>query len=209
LDIFNTTEKSLIDAVSADVEISESNLLLLHDRKIMYQYSGVPPIDDTSLVSKIAQRPTHRCYINQKTPLIDIMQSLQQLGRLPTLMVFDGRDRISDNESLTMLVPVVDALGLSDRTGIYFRYRNGNAWFNSTITERKLNHSLDSSVMVAGLSKGVVPKFIIEMQWKPKSIISFSNVFKNNLCYRYFNTVDLILYYNKVPPLDKDVYALM
>ena len=95
--------------------------------------------------------------------------------------------------------------------GIYFRFDNTteqNKIFNDLINTLKYNSKLDKNTKIVGLANNKLPKFLVKDQWKPNSIISFTNNFKNNKTSVYCDDVDLIIYYHDKAPLG-DIDAIM
>lgn len=212
-EIFSTTKEYIKNAVSSEVgEISKNNLLLLHDRKIKYQYFVNAPIESNSLEAKLALRTQRKVFIDSNTyTLTELVAALKTLLRVPLLFIFEGRNPIINKNQLLATGVALSENKLSDNVGIYFRFEKSedSDGFNSTVSSLAFNHVLTENSQAAGISNHKIPKFMIKNAWKPKAIISFTNAFKNNKSFVCFSNIDLVLYYSDTPPLDKDVYAIM
>lgn len=212
-EIFSTTKEYIKNAVSSEVgEISKNNLLLLHDRKIKYQYFVNAPIEPNSLEAKLALRTQRKVFIDSNTyTLTELVAALKTLLRVPLLFIFEGRNPIINKNQLLATGVALSENKLSDNVGIYFRFEKSedSDGFNSTVSSLAFNHVLTENSQAAGISNHKIPKFMIKNAWKPKAIISFTNAFKNNKSFVCFSNIDLVLYYSDTPPLDKDVYAIM
>lgn len=212
-DLFKIQNEKIIKALESDIgKISDDNLLLLSDRKIRFQYEFLSKIHEKSLAASIAQRTGTKIYINSKeTSLDSVIASLNTLSRWPVLFVFNGHDVVETTENLKKMANSLEANGMADDVGIYFRFDNttdANKQFNSYISNYKFNKNLNQTSKVVGLINNKLPKFIISSGWRPYTIISFSNNFKNNKTSAYFDFTDLIIYYNEKRPLG-DVSDIM
>lgn len=193
-------------------KIATDNLVSLYDNRHAYQYQISDKISEKSLKNSIAQRATPKVYIDSKAvELTNVMTALQELGRFPALIVFDGHDANLDKKILENLQISLEKCGLADQVGIYFRFdktadTNG---FNSTISELGYNKNLTDSTQVVGIANNKIPKFMIKMGWKPRTVISFTNTFKNNKSAIYFSDVDLVIYYNDKLPLGGSIDAIV
>ncbi len=211
--VFELKNEKLIAAISADIgSIDESNLLLLNDRKFRYQYDIFSKIPPTSLKIALAQRETTRVWVNSETESLEnLVSALVDLKRLPLLVVFNGHDSKESLENLKKLSVSLEKLGITDNIGIYFRFDNSspsNKDFNTKVSMLGYNKNLNSSTNVVGISNNKLPKFMLNSSWEPKSIITFSNNFKNNKTSLYGDGVDLIVFYNDKKPFG-DINAIM
>jgi hypothetical protein len=211
-DVFSTTNEKLRKSVVDDVRIiSSENVLLLQDRKIRYQYEITEKIDDFTLSAKIAHRTGRKIFINSDSyQLLDVINSLIELKRLPLLMVFDGHSSSKDKKALNLVENALTSCKIDD-VGIYYRYdkTEDKENFNQEIARLGYNKNLLEDTVVAGISNTKLPKFMIKSEWKPETVISFTNSFKSNKTFVYCNNVDLVIYYGNTQPLDKDVHAIM
>lgn len=212
-DIFGAVPDSLKSAVISDVGlIDNSNLLKLYDKRIRYQYQISQPISDNSVVAKIATRNNRRIFANSSTiPLTQIIDALAQLGRFPILLVFDGHSSKKDKKNLQLVKDALVAANQEGPVGIYFRYDTDKdiAQFNQTVAELSYNKPLSDHTVVAGINNSKLPKFMVNMQWNPQAIISFTNSFKENKSFVYCNSVDLVVYYTPTPPLGETINEIM
>jgi hypothetical protein len=212
-DIFSATHEKLKKSVIDDVQsISLDNVVMLQDRKIRYQYEISEKIEEISLAAKIAHRPGRKVFINSENiSLSDVVSSLQELNRLPLLLIFDGHSSTKDKKSIISIENALSVCKIDDHVGIYYRYNSSEdkEKFNQEIARLGYNKDLDNNTTVAGISNTKLPKFMINQGWRPGTVISFTNSFKSNKTFVYCNNVDLVIYYGNTQPLDKDVYAIM
>lgn len=212
-DIFNLKNQNYKKFVEDDIgSISSENLILLNDRKFRYQYQIFQKNQESSLTAKIAYREKKDIFVHsENVSLEDVLNSLVQLKRLPVLFVFDGHHNKKDKKSLEMLKISLKKLDITGDVGIYFRYDKGDDTenFNNEIAQLEYNKNLSTRTVVAGISNNKLPKFMINLRWKPQTIISFTNNFKSNKSAVYFNDVDLVIYYNVAKPLDEKIYEIL
>jgi hypothetical protein len=205
----NTAVKKLIkDEVGP---ITYDNLLLLHDRKLRYQYEISEKITEKSLTADIAQRQSTRIFIDSNAvSLVALLKSIKELHRFPLLIIFDGHNSKTDKKTLNLLAEAITANDLDDKVGIYFRFTQSSdlSNFNATVGELKYNKKLDSTTTIVGIANNKIPKFLVNLNWKPNSIISFTANFKNNKSYVYFSDVDLSIYYADRQPLSGGIDAV-
>ena len=204
--VFSLLDKKLETAVINEVGvISEDNLILLNDRRQKFQYSIFQKNPEISLKNSLANRPGTRVWIDSsQTDLAEVISSLQQLNRLPLLVIFNGHESKECLKNLEKLSISLKNCGVNSGTGIYFRFDNvtdQNKNFNNLISQLGYNSQLSDSTLVAGIANNKLPKFLLKSKWYPKSVISFSNNFKSNKTSVYCDAVDLIVYYNEKRPL--------
>jgi hypothetical protein len=212
-EIFSTSEKKLKEIVKNSVgPIDQSNLLLLHDRKFRYQYEIFDKIEENSLTSKIAQRPNRKIFLNSDNfSFFDVLNSLIELKRLPLLLIFDINFSELNKNCLKLIEEAVNKTKLNGDIGIYFRHHQKDNLenFNQEIATLGYNKPLSENTVIAGICNSKLPKFMVKLNWKPQSVISFSTSFKNSKSYFYCNDVDLLLYYGNSKPLDNTIYELL
>lgn len=212
-DINSLENKNLKQELLKDIgDESVTDRLFLHDRKIKYQYTISGKISNNDLSAKIATRSSTKIFLNKKEHcLTDIIQSLITLKRLPILFIFSGHESSESIKDLENLANSLTKLDLTSNVGIYFRFDNvaeSNKLFNDLVTHLNFNKNLTSETKIVGLANNKLPKFIVKELWKPKSIISFTNNFKNNKTSVYCDNVDLTIFYNELPPLG-DIDAIV
>lgn len=212
-DIFSLKNEKLKKIIEDDVgTISSENLILLNDRKFRYQYQIFEKNQENSLTAKIAYREKKDIFASiEKFSLEDILTSLTDLKRFPVLFVFDGHNSKKDKKSLEMLNLAIEKLGITGDVGIYFRYDKIDDLenFNNDIARLQYNKNLSHGTTVAAISNSKLPKFMLNLGWKPGAIISFTNNFKSNKSAVYFSDVDLIIYYSSSKPLDEKIYEIL
>lgn len=211
--VFTEKNKFLIKNIENDVgEISLDNLLLLHDRKIRYQYEISKKIEENSLTAKIASRTTRKIFINNtKFSLADVVASLVELKRSHLMIIFEGHDHKINKNSLSVLENALLVNKGLDNVGIYFRFEKSTEIenFNTDVAKLGYNKPLDTTTDVVGIANNKLPKFILKNKWKPESVISFTTAFKNNRSAVYCSDVDLIIYYGDKVPLNEEVHVLV
>jgi hypothetical protein len=211
--IFNEKNENLRNCVNEEVgSVSLDNLILLHDRKIKYQYQIFEKIEENSLSAKIALRTNRKIFIDSaKFSLVDVVAALIELKRLHMMVIFEGHDHKINKKCLSELENTLSTNKISNNVGIYFRFEKSNEVenFNSEIARLGYNKPLDETTKVVGIANNKLPKFILKNKWKPDSVISFTNSFKNNRSAVYCSDVDLIIYYGDKIPLNEDVYAIV
>ncbi len=213
-EIHSTENKKLQAAVIAEVgSIDQGNDLLLRDRRIRFQYTKSSDKIGDTLVDKIADRINNKIFINSSQySLEETVTALEQLNRLPLLLVFNGHD---SSDCLTNIVELSEVLTKKphiNNVGIYFRFDNNtedNRKFNTQISDLKLNSYLAPDTLIAGIENGKLPKFLLNSRWYPKSIISFTNNFKANKTAVYADAVDLIIFHNSKEPLGGGIDAIV
>jgi hypothetical protein len=208
-DIFKITNDKIINAVKADIgEISQSNLTLLNDRKFKFQYTISEKNSEVSLVNSIANRQSHKVWIDSNTTdLASVVDALTKLNRFPLLFVFNGHEVKECTKNLKLLSTI-----FKDNVGVYFRFDNTtdhNKEFNSTVSAFNFNKNLNDGTSVAVISNNKLPKFMLKSDWYPASVISFSNNFKSNKTSVYCDSTDLIIYYSNKQPLGGGIDALV
>ena len=184
--------------------IDSTNMLLLEDRKIEFQYNVTGNLDDSTLANKIAKRTNNKIFINSSEyTLLDVAQAVRQLRKMPALCIFDEYDASASIKNLKTVKTVVDAVDPTINVGVYFRFNNAGdgEQFNKLISEYNFNKQLDNNNRVSVIANGKIPKFFLKSDWYPKTVISFSNQFRNNKTSVYCNSCDLIVYYTSSKPM--------
>lgn len=213
-DVFKIKNEKLISNLEKEInEISPTNLMLLNDRKIRYQYTISSSNTNSTLANLIANRSSQKIWINsQQRSLDEVVQALKELNRLPLMLVFNGHDAKECLKNLHKIGQAAEKNNVDSHVGIYFRFDNTseeNKMFNSNVSNLKFNNNLSLSTKIAGIANNKLPKFLLKSQWYPRSVISFSNAFRNNKTSIYCDAVDLIIHYNEKQPLEGNVYAIV
>ncbi len=192
-----------------------NDTLLLNDRKIKYQYTideKIENIDEDSLLAKIATRKNHIIFINsQKHAINEIALALLRLQRLPTLIFLDEYNPTASIDNLKLIKNTLDSLNFRGNVEVYFRFDNTGEGekFNKLVAEYGYNKKLDEDNKISILSNGKIPKFFLNTDWYPKSVISFTNNLRNNKTSVYCNECDLIVYYTATQPVFGNVNAIL
>jgi hypothetical protein len=213
LDVFGLHDKKLENIVESRVcSIDKNNLLKLHDKKHAFQYSVLEKIEDSDLTTAIAQRPGPKIYVDSKEVTLDsVLSSLTCLDRFPALVVFNGHENSSCKKSLIALDQALKKCNIAGDVGIYFRFdkQDDSCSFNNLVSTINFNKDLSEQTLIAGISNNKIPKFMLKMQWKPKTVITLTNNFRSNKSSVYFSDVDLVIFYNEKPPLTPDIHAIL
>ena len=216
LDIEYTDNEKLKNLLKNEIFLSGmKDALMLHDRKIAYQYvvtKKIENLEEHTLLYKIATRENHKIFINsEEIALQELSTCLRILDRMPVLLIFDEYNTKSCVENLKNLKNVLDTLNFKGNVGVYFRFDNDGdgQTFNKLISDYGYNKPLNQHNQIAVLSNGKIPKFFLKTDWYPKSVISFTNHFRNNKTSVYCNECDLIVYYTGSAPLIGSVDAIV
>ena len=193
--------------------ILENDLLIL-DRKIRYQYQFHQEFDKntkSTLAYKIANRDRINVHLKYgEVALVDILKNLAILNRDKILFVFNDYTPLECIEQLANLKNSLDDSN-KDNVGIYFRFDNKKTGseFNKIILENSFNKKLDETSKIIGIANGKVPKFMIDNEWYPDAVISFTNNFRNNRTVTYCNSCDLVVYYTATKPISVKLDDIM
>jgi hypothetical protein len=203
--IYKTANVKLKNRLIKNIGVIDStNMLLLEDRKIEFQYTVKGNLDDSSLANKIAKRTNNKIFINSSEyTLLDVAQAIRQLRKMPALCIFDEYDAGASIKNLKIVKTVVDTVDPTINVGAYFRFNNSGdgEQFNKLVSEYGFNKQLDNNNRVSIIANGKIPKFFLKSDWYPKTVISFSNHFRNNKTSVYCNSCDLIVYYTSSQPM--------
>jgi len=186
-------------------DILQNDLLIL-DRKIRYQYQFDQEFDKNTkatLAYKIANRNQINVFLKQdKVSLIDILNNLALLKREKILFIFNEYAPLECIDQLLNLKNSLDQLN-ENNVGIYFRFDNKKSGFefNKLIAENSFNKKLNTDTKIVGIANGKIPKFMIDNEWYPDAVISFTNSFRNNRSVVYCNSCDLVVYYTATKPI--------
>jgi hypothetical protein len=212
-DIFKTENENFKKIIESKVgPISSANAIKLNDQKIRYQYQIFEEIAATTLTEKIAVRKNTKIFIDESKVLLeDVLQSLKELDRLPILCILEGHTPKVNKKTLDFLHNALKFHNLTDNVGIYFRFdkTEDNVNFNSSVADYQFNKDLNDQTIVAGIANNKLPKFFLKSPWKPKTVISFTNNFKNNKSAVYCTDVDLVIYYTDKVLLTGDVDVIV
>lgn len=211
-DITTIDNLHLHGKLKEDLGVDYKNLpILLHDRKLRFQYEYNEFLTEKSLVEKIALRSSIDTFISSiDYTFKDVILSLVELQRLPVLVIFDSYRPDFCKNLLDQIHTTFLETNLQEKIGIYFRLDNNlNKDFNTKIAEFGYNCYLDSQTQLVGLSSKQLPKFLVKSGWKPKSVICFSPNFKNSKIYSYCDSVDLRICFTESKPVSGFEYAVM
>lgn len=195
-------QKTITNDIGIDTPLDETTIA---DRSIRYQYF----LENTkkspeNLVEKIAYRNGPKVWINSnEVSLDDLIASLLQLKRFPTMFVFDTNDHKQCLEDLQFLSESLEKNGIFNQVGIYFRLPNNEygVEFNKFIAEHQYNCQLDNTTKVVGVQNGKIPKFFIKNDWKPMSVVAIGSSLKQTKTAVYASYADLIISYSDTQPI--------
>lgn len=196
----------IFDRLMNEIDHSNiSNSLLLQDRQIRYQYRFSSESVSENLVYNIAGRSQPRVWIKDSShTLTDLISSLYQLGRLPILLILSGHESADCLEKLIKFNDALKFNEIEDTPSVYFRFDNtgeSNVKFNTFVNENNFNKRLHSGTKVVVLANNKLPKFVLQSNWYPKSVISFTNNFRTNKTSVWCDAVDLQIYYTERQPI--------
>jgi len=198
--ITNIEHKNFQKAITEDLGLSTTiDQNIINDRSIRYQYrTDAVKNPGETLVEYLANRNKTKVWVDktQHTPT-EIISSLQELHRLPLLVVFDNLVNDKYNTNLDALIEALDANNIFDKIGIYFRLPNDEIGlkFNKKIKERQYNYNLMDDTRVAVVQGGKLPKFFLKSAWTPMSVIAFNTKMglRHGKTSVYANCCDLII----------------
>lgn len=199
-------QKHISDDLGINTSIDQNIII---DRSVRYQYFHEKPKKlPENLTEKIAMRRSTKLWISKKdTSLVDIIKSLLLLRRAPILFVFDANDPKKCLEDLENLTKSLEENEIFENIGIYFRLDNNGLGkdFNQLIATKKFNAPLDNKTVVAGISNGKIPKFLLKSDWKPMSVVSISKTLHYNKTAVYTNCCDLIINWTDNEPFTEEI----
>lgn len=197
--ILSNNNNKLKEIMNNDIGVDPS-LLLLHDRKIRYQYIlPTQPIEQKSLVEHIAYRQNQKIWVDSNIyTLSNVINSLQQLQRLPILIIVENKDNNTTYNNLLSLSNALEENEITDNIGVYFRLSNVSSGklFNQYISEKKYNSILDEQTKIVVIEYRNIPKFILSLGWKPMSVITINMNLRHTKVYAYTNQCDLVINYS-------------
>lgn len=178
---------------------------IIADRSRRYQYYITDQPDSSELTNLIAYRTENKIWVDSTNySLVELVGSLISLHRLPLLFVFSANDSKKSLRELTELSHALKNFNIDDSVGIYFRMSNADEQgkeFNQLIADNKYNTNLSNTTIVAGIQSTKLPKFFINNDWKPMSVISINNSLSNSKTAVYTNCCDLVISYTTQEPL--------
>ena len=203
--VSNIQYPAFAQCVADDIgDITTVNGLIINDRRLRYQYTTQCKLENTTLTSTIASRNSTKIWIDSAHHSIDdLVKSLIELRRLPMLVVFDQSTDIATIARFNELTQALDANGITDNIGIYFRLDNtpDGKIFNDAIANRQYNSMLTNDTLVAGVYAGKLPKFFLKEKWKPMSVVCINNTLRHSKTAVYAKCCDLIISYNHTEPM--------
>lgn len=205
LGLENFYKKALIEDIGLE---DIDNELLLLDRQLRYGFTKSPLKNPEILPELIASRTSHKVWIDRNlVELSGLIDSLKILKRSPLLIILDSHDTADNFQNLTKLNEILTLFNMS--IDVYFRLNSSTGHdFNLYISENKLNKTLDKNSDCAILCNSKLPKFFLNSEWYPKSVISFSSNFNLKIS-SWCDAVDLIIYYTDKQPIINDTHAIL
>jgi len=201
---YKNFQKAITEDLGIETPIDQS---IITDRSMRYQYHLETPRNfGENLTENLANRTRPRTYVNKNQhSMAEIFNSLIQLKRLPTLVVFDTIVNNKYFDNLQILSESLEKNGIFDHIGIYFRLPNDDNGkkFNQYISEKKYNHVLDDTTKIACVQSGRLPKFFLKNVWRPMSVIALDSRMglRHGKTAVYSNYCDLIVEWSDEPAL--------
>ena len=213
LNISSSNNEKIINYINTELTNKDTNLdLIMLDRRHRYQYSLENNTLENTLSFKIANRQSTNIWINQSNiNLNNLVTSLHELSRFPVLVIFDKHQKILCHHNLLILYDALKDYP-SNKVGIYFRVDNNseeNKNFNLLIGKLGYNNNLDNDTSVVGINFTTLPKFMLTSSWYPRTVISFTNLFKHSKAAAYCDAVDLVIYYNNNRPIIGKIHDIV
>ena len=200
--ITNIEHSNFQKAITADLGMNTSiDQSIINDRSIRYKYTTEKPRNfGENLTEVIANRATTKVWIDKNQhSLTEVFDSILKLRRLPILVVFDTIVNNKYLENLEILSEAMKNVGIDDRVGIYFRLPNDEIGkkFNNFIATNQYNKHLDDTLIVAAVSSGKIPKFVLKNSWQPMAVIALDTKMglRHGKTSVYANCCDLIIEY--------------
>jgi hypothetical protein len=201
---YKNFQKAITEDLGIETPIDQS---IITDRSMRYQYHLETPRNfGENLTENLANRTRPRTYVDKNQhSMVEIFNSLIQLKRLPTLVVFDTLVNNKYFDNLQILSESLEKNGIFDHIGIYFRLPNDDNGkkFNQYISEKKYNHVLDDTTKIACVQSGKLPKFFLKNAWRPMSVIALDSRMglRHGKTAVYSNYCDLIVEWSDEPAL--------
>lgn len=194
-------QEHLTNELGKDTPVDE---LIINDRKLRYQYNTNHQFPSNSLTEIIANRPSQKIWVDKnKHSLKSLLSSLIILKRFPVLVVFDLQKEPEIVLAMQELSEALDSLDITSNIGVYFRLSNQTIGleFNNLIFKKQYNSNLDKNTLVASVLTNKLPKFFINNEWKPMSVISINTSLRHSKTAIYANCCDLIISYTLSEPI--------
>lgn len=202
----NLSDTALYRELTKDIGVlTDNDLSVVQDRSMRYQYIiNTDEKPEKNLKNTISLRTSPKVWINSSTEeLVDVINELKNLKRLPILIVMESHIQPKALENLKKLDEALKKCEISDHVGIYFRLDSDpiGKEFNAIIADRKYNSALDSDTVVACVPNGKIPKFFLTTPWKPMSVIAVGTSLRHSKTSVYASCCDLIISYNHTESL--------
>lgn len=182
---------------------------IILDRASRYQFNTEYEVGGNTLMTTICNRTSPNVWVGcNDHSLADLIGTLKELKRLPTVIVFDNWSDEENYKMMRVLEEAFDVAGIEE-VGVYFRLPNSEygKQFNQVISDRKYNKRLDEKLQVAVVQSGKLPKFFLKEQWQPMSSIALNSRmgFRHGKVSVYLKCTDLIIEYTEKPSLMDDI----
>lgn len=202
----NISHQNFQKHITADLGLNtaiDENIIV--DRSMRYQFiEKKSEKNPENLVNLLANRSATKVWVDKnKFSLDQVVKSLVALRRLPLMVIFDANDSKKTTENLKILAEILAENNLDENVGIYFRLNNDDTGkdFNNLIKDRNFNRQLDSSTQIVGVQSGKIPKFLVNVDWKPMSVLSLSGQPRHSKTAVYASCCDLIITYSDMQPI--------
>jgi hypothetical protein len=204
----NITHQNFQKAITADLGVETAiDQNIINDRSIRYQFFVENSKNlGENLTENLANRSKSKVWVdNKEHSLTSVFESILNLRRLPTLVVFENSDSQKTLKNMEILADSLAYHGIEDSVGVYFRLPNDDTGkkFNQLIASRQYNKNLDYSTKVAVVQSGKIPKFFLKNAWQPMSVIALDTKMglRHGKTSVYSNCCDLIIEWADTPTM--------
>lgn len=195
-------QKQISEDLGIDTPLTKT---LIADRSRRFQYYISDQPEGSSLTEQIAYRDNQKVWVDKAVySFNDILSSLLELKRLPILLVFNPNESKKIIEEVTSISESLKNHNITDKIGFYFRLPNTDPigkQYNQIIADNNYNSFLTSDTQVVGIQSTKIPKFFINNEWKPMSVVAIDTLITNNKVAAYASCCDLIISYTKQQPI--------
>ena len=191
----NNLMKGLVQEIG-NLESADTDLIQERSRRFNYIVKNQKN-PEISLKNLIINRPSINLWIDStKFSLEDVIVELQNLKRLPLLIVLDSNASKTAIEGLKKLENSLKKLEISDDVGIHFRLDNASGKeFNEIISKNQYNAKLTATSKYVIVAQQKLPKFFLKSSWYPMSVISIDTKLRHSKTAVYAQRCDLIIEY--------------
>ena len=204
----NITHQNFQKQITADLGVETAiDQNIINDRSMRYQFFVENSKNlGENLTENLANRSKSKVWIdNKEHTLTSVFESILNLRRLPTLVVFENSDSQKTLKNMEILAESLKFHGIEDSVGVYFRLPNDDTGkkFNQLIASRQYNKNLDIKTKIAVVQSGKIPKFFLKNLWQPMSVIALDTKMglRHGKTSVYSNCCDLIIEWTEAPSI--------